>query len=159
MGTKLVLADRKEPNKPQKLPMPFLFRARCKYCMGHPEFYIVLFDRMILDDFDYARYEMHYDLLLVIPPIDNYRFDPIQQRFIRSIGFIRSKPFRPAISISGLPWRTSKDTDLWEQSITDGLTCKCGKSSWLFKGLTIACCENRRSRTNAPIPIRLAPYR
>jgi hypothetical protein len=137
--------------KPSKLPLPFLFRARCKYCLGYPEFYLFLLDSLLIDDFKFARDE-RYTTIKTMTPREPYFFDPVSETFLRSCSFT------PPTSISMIPWRSYKNADLLECSITDGLSCKCGKTAWLFKGLALAHIENRRTRTNSPLPIRIAKY-
>ncbi len=137
--------------KPSKLPLPFLFRARCNHCSGYPEFYLFLFNGMLIDDCKFARDDC-YTITRVMSPRENYFFDPVRETFMRS------SSFTPPTGISMLPWRVNKDADLLECSITDGLSCKCGKTAWLFKGLALAHNENKRTRTNSPLPIRIAKY-
>ena len=128
-----------------RLSVPFLFRSRCRYCSSLPTYYCFLIDKLTFKDFKISIAH-NYEVLQELPFVAG------------TYGIGTQKYYRPASyivpnSISSVPWKGNKEADLIERSITDAMLCSCGKSVWLFKGISTPDVMNRKSRTESPIRV------
>lgn len=131
---------------------PFIFRTRCRWCLGEPTYYLFLVKRAQFQD-----YRLHLTIghrLLKYAPLRSNAyliFEPID---FKSLAHLSIHPIYS--EIGSAKYARSRAAELLEDGVTDALVCQCNKSIWTFSVSEMPHLKHRKSRTELPRGFKLS---
>ena len=117
-----------------------MFRARCKYCLGRPQYYSFNI---------YLNHHLHHDWKRAINSNNSWlktlKHNESDKSNRRSIPMFFAKITSQ--------YKSHKEDDIAENGIIDIASCLCKKTLWMFKLTERQAIKNRKSSKIAPIQL------